>query len=100
VDQGASVSTRDYRVRQLVDVRTRYDPPTLPRSNGLVLGKRHLDGRQAAFDPAFADEHDSCVQPQERDAEEARTDGGLNKCSFGGVCGDRPPRSLRPEPAS
>jgi hypothetical protein len=55
VDQGVSVSTRDYRIRQLVDVRTRYDPPTGPRSNGLVLGERHLDGRQAAFEPAFAE---------------------------------------------
>lgn len=43
VDQGVSVSTR-----------TRYDPPTRPRSNGLVLGERHLDGRQAAFEPALA----------------------------------------------
>ena len=55
VDQGVSVSTRDDRIRQLVDVRTRYDPPTRPRSNGLVLGERHLDRRQAAFEPALAE---------------------------------------------
>ena len=58
VDQGVAVATRDYRVRQLVDVRARDDPATRARAYGrLVLGEHQLDRRHAVFAPTLAD-HD------------------------------------------
>ena len=56
VDQGVPVSTRDYRVRELVDVAAGYDPPTRPCVHGrLVLGKQRLDRRHAVSGPALAE---------------------------------------------
>ena len=52
-------------------------PPRRDRSPASAGGRRRDRGRH---------EHDGCAsQPQERDAEEARTDGGLKKCSLGEV---------------